>query len=375
MRSTPALTPFIIKVASRCNLNCTYCYVYNQADETWRDRPSLMALDTFDATVARIREHCEASGQRSVTLLFHGGEPTLVGVERFTSMCARARARLEDLADVQLVIQTNGTRLDGRWIEALIEHRVDIGVSLDGPPEINDGARVDHRGRGSHAAVARGLARLRDRGVPFGILSVVALGADPLPIHRHFLELGCASISYLLPAYTHDTIGDVRSRYGPTPCADFLIPIFDEWWSSESIGVNVREFHAIGRSIMGGASGLDSLGNPPLRFISIETDGSIQGLDKLRTCEHGMTDTALNVHDAPFRDLAVGNALHAQILAGMPLPTACGGCREQDTCGGGYLPHRYSRARGFDNPSVWCADLLKLFAHVRERMYVSAETT
>jgi sulfatase maturation enzyme AslB (radical SAM superfamily) len=47
----------------------------------------------------------------------------------------------------------------------------------------------------------------------------------------------------------------------------------------------------------------------------------------------------------------------------------------RDTCGGGYLPHRYSAARGFDNPSVWCADLLALFAHVRARMGVTTDET
>jgi uncharacterized protein len=43
----------------------------------------------------------------------------------------------------------------------------------------------------------------------------------------------------------------------------------------------------------------------------------------------------------------------------------CNACHERAICGGGYLPHRYSRTNGFDNPSIWCQDLLKLFAHVR----------
>ena len=72
----PALSPFIIKLASRCNLNCTYCYVYNKADTTWRGRPAHMSVETFQATIERMREHCLASGQRAVSVVFHGGEPT-----------------------------------------------------------------------------------------------------------------------------------------------------------------------------------------------------------------------------------------------------------------------------------------------------------
>ena len=58
------------------------------------------------------------------------------------------------------------------------------------------------------------------------------------------------------------------------------------------------------------------------------------------------------------------------IFEGKQIPHACQTCPERDTCGGGYLPHRYSRQRGFDNPSVWCADLLKLFGHIRLRMKI-----
>jgi uncharacterized protein len=371
----PALSPFIVKIASRCNLDCTYCYVYNQGDSSWRSRPAFMSEETFAAMVGRIREHCELSGQSSVSLVFHGGEPTLMRPARFAALCAFAREQLEDLVTVEFSIQTNGTRLDESWVQALIEHRVDVGISLDGPREVNDAARVDHRGRGSYDAVARGIARLREHDVPFGILSVVQLGADPLAIHRHFLELRPASIAYLLPSYTHDTVGPIRARYGPTPCADYLIPIFDEWWDKGTIDVTVREFRAMGKLIMGGNSELDSFGNPPLRFITVETDGSIHGLDKLRTCADGMTNTTLTVHDSRFADVATNNDLHAQIAAGMPLPTACRACPERDTCAGGYLPQRYSNEREFDNPSIWCADLLALFAHVRKRMGISASDT
>ena len=242
----------VVKIASRCNLNCSYCYVYNQADTSWRDRPAVMSKDTFSATIERVRRHVLLSGQETVTIAFHGGEPTLVGSPQFAWMCSAARERLGDVARVTLLIQTNGTRLDPAWLAVLREHEVHIGVSLDGPKEINDVERVDRRGRGSHDAVLRGITLLREAGMSFKILSVVQPGADPIRIHHHFLELGCKSISYLLPAVTHDTIGPIRAEHGPTPCADFLTPIFDDWWFNSSIDVSIREFWNLGRVIMGG---------------------------------------------------------------------------------------------------------------------------
>jgi uncharacterized protein len=365
----------IIKIASRCNLNCSYCYVYNQADSTWRTRPTVMSDETFAATVERIRRHCLASGQHQVVLTFHGGEPTLVGAARFGSMCALARKRLADLATVSLLIQTNGTRLDSHWLAVLREHEVEVGVSLDGPEEINDVFRVDRRGRGSHSAVLRGMGLLREAGIPFGILSVVQPGADPLLIHRHFMELGPRSISYLLPSETHETVGPIREQFGSTPCGDFLIPIFDQWWFRDSARVSIREFWNLGRVIMGGSSHLEMIGNPRLHFVTTETDGTIHGLDKLRSCEDGMSATALNVREADYSHIARVSPFHAGVMSGIPPAADCRACPELETCAGGHIPNRYSKARGFDNPSVWCADLLALFRHARMRLGISPEET
>ena len=371
-----ALRAVVLKVASRCNLNCSYCYVYSKGDSTWRLRPPLMADEVFETTLARIRQGCLASGQQSISLTFHGGEPCLVGVKRFDRWCRTARRELEGVAAVEFGIQTNGTLLDGAWAEVFSRYDVSVGISLDGPKATNDLARVDHAGRGSYDAVVRGIGALREADVPFGILSVIPLGADPIATHRHFLTLGPSTISYLLPDFTHETIAPIRARYGPTPCADFLMPIFDDWWFHGTLDVRISDFWNIGRVILGGTSEIDTIGNPPARYAFVEADGSIEGLDVLRVCGEGMAGTGLNVRDASFSDLARVSLLHRQTLfEGMPLPEGCRACPERDTCAGGYLPHRYSRARGFDNPSVWCADLLKVFALIRERLGVTVDET
>ncbi|HVG38600.1 MAG TPA: hypothetical protein VM870_04895 [Pyrinomonadaceae bacterium] len=104
-------------------------------------------------------------------------------------------------------------------------------------------------------------------------------------------------------------------------------------------------------------------------YLVVETDGSIEALDALRVCEDGIARSSLNVLRNGFDDLHLGLPLvHQLIHQGVPLPAACQICPEKDVCGGGYLPHRYARANGFDNPSVWCADILKLITHIRRRI-------
>ena len=46
----------------------------------------------------------------------------------------------------------------------------------------------------------------------------------------------------------------------------------------------------------------------------------------------------------------------------------CQACPAVEACGGGFVPHRWSAENGFANPSVYCADLYKLSAHVNHAL-------
>jgi uncharacterized protein len=371
-----SISQFILKVASRCNLNCAYCYVYNKADSTWKQRPPLMSDAIFEVTLERIRNHCLFTGQEYANIIFHGGEPCLIGADKFDEWCTQARNRLKGVAKPGFSIQTNGTLIDEAWAEVFGKHHVHIGISIDGPPPVHDLLRVDHLGRGSYNSVERGLRILQNAKIPWGILCVITLGADPLAVHRHFMDLGCKQLTYVLPHFTHDTIGPIRALHGPTPCADFLIPIFDEWWFNGTPDIHIGDLKNLARIVMGGSSQIETVGNVPPQYVFVESDGEIEGLDNLRACKDGISMMNLNALDAEFRDILHSRTMHGRaIFEGMPLSKTCRECPESDNCGGGYLPHRYSSVNGFDNPSVWCADLFKLFAHIRRRMGVTIEET
>ena len=365
------------KVASRCNLNCSYCYIYNKGDTTWKHRPAIMSDEVFEAALQRMRAHCNVTRQKLLLVGFHGGEPCLVGASRFDAWCRRAREVLHDIEDLPICIQTNGTLIDEAWAEVFQKNQVHVGVSVDGPKHVHDLLRIDHQGRGSYDDVARGIEILRDANIRFTCLCVIPLGADPLAVHRHFVTtLGCKQFTYLLPLFTHDTIGPIRELYGPTPCADFLIPIFDEWWFNDTTDISVGNFRNMIRLILGGRSEMETIGDTPPSYVFVQTNGEMEGMDTLRICRDGMSKMNLNVLDTGFEAILGADTIHrTSIFQGMPLPTGCRGCAERETCAGGFVPHRYSNSRGFDNPSVWCADLLKLFAHVRGRLEVTAEET
>src|SRR6202035_2167182 len=51
---------FIVKIHSRCDLACDYCYMYEMADQSWRDQPRRMSHEIAERTAMRIGEHARA---------------------------------------------------------------------------------------------------------------------------------------------------------------------------------------------------------------------------------------------------------------------------------------------------------------------------
>jgi uncharacterized protein len=195
---------------------------------------------------------------------------------------------------------------------------------------------------------------------------VINPGVSGVRVYRHFRTLGIRRMNFLFPDVSHDSKAHFYGEFGPTPVADYLVPVFDAWTDEDDPNVIVHVFWGLLRQLLGGQGESDMFGNPRMSYLVVETDGSIEALDALRVCESGMGQSGLNVLQNSLDDLRLGLPLvHQAVHDGIPLSAQCTACPERETCGGGYLPHRYARANGFDNPSVWCADILKLLEHMR----------
>lgn len=360
------ISSVILKIASRCNLNCSYCYVYNHEDRSYLGRPKFIPDDVFDAVLRRICEYCEARPGHTMSVVYHGGEPMLMPPGRFERLTARLRSEL-GVCLRRLSMQTNATLIDSRWADIFLRHDVSVGVSLDGPPEVHDAARVDHLDRGSYAATMRGVDALRRAGIAPEVLCVINPRCSGLEAYRHFRREGIDWMTFLLPDVSHDNKARFYDGLGHHPVADYLIPIFDEWYAEDDPRVYVGIFWDLLKRMLGGRGVSDCFGNPLMNYMVVETDGSIEALDALRVCDEGIARSGLNVLRNGFDELASAAPLMRRLYDdGVELSAQCRICSQQAVCGGGYLPHRYSRARGFDNPSVWCDDLKRFIGHMAE---------
>lgn len=360
----PRISGLVVKIAQRCNLNCTYCYMYHHADQSYRTRPVFMSEEVFRALVAKVAAYSRAHPQYIIGMTFHGGEPMMFDPKKLDRWLTEAGELLGDR--VKFGMQTNATMVTDEWLRVLARHRIQPGVSLDGPADVHDAARVDHGGRGSFDRAVEGLRRLADAGLDPGVLCVINPRCSGLSAYHKFRSLGFKRMNFLFPEVTHDTKPVLYGDLGPTPVADYLIPIFEEWWEEDDPEVRIRLFIEAIRMMFGATSQVDTLGGLQQDYLIVDTDGSIQGNDCLKICYEGAPETGLNILEHGFDDLHKGSPLVYQLVSrGLPLSDKCLACSERAVCGGSSVPQRYSKASGFLNPSVWCDDLFKLLSTIR----------
>ncbi|MDG4784472.1 FxsB family radical SAM/SPASM domain protein [Micromonospora sp. WMMD1102] len=362
----------LLKVHSRCNLACDYCYVYQHVDQTWRSRPKVMSRPVVEMAARRIAEHARRHELARITVIFHGGEPLLAGPDLLDHAARVLRATVPASTAVDLRIQTNGVLLDEAFLDMFAEHDIRVGVSLDGPAVANDRHRVFAGGQGSHRAVARALRRLhqeRHRHLYGGILCTVNLENDPIEVYRSLLAFHPPRLDFLLPHgnWTTPPPGR-RTDTTDAPYADWLVRIFDDWYATRPQRTGIRLFESIVDLLLGGRSGSEVVGLSPSDLITVETDGAIEQGDALKTTEEGMAATGLHVASASFDEAIEQPGISARQSGLAGLAPSCRSCLIVRVCGGGLYAHRYRAGNGFDNPSVYCPDLTRLILHIRARL-------
>ncbi|MEU6868662.1 radical SAM/SPASM protein FxsB, inactivated metallohydrolase extension form [Streptomyces sp. NPDC046876] len=359
---------FVVKVHSRCDLACDHCYVYEHADRSWRRRPPVLSEEVAERTAERIAEHARDHALPSVTVILHGGEPLLAGTARLRRLCAALARGIGPATVLDLRIHTNGVRLDEAFLDLFAEYGVKVGVSLDGDRAANDRHRRFADGRSSHPRVARALALLRqDRHRPLylGLLCTVDLENDPVAVLDALASFAPPRIDLLLPHATWDT-PPPRPGGAADAYARWLLRAFDHW-DARGRPVPVRLFDSLLSTLRGGPALTESLGLAPSDLVVIETDGTLEQADSLKTAYEGAAATGFDVRTHRFDEVAAHPGIRARQAGLAGLGPQCRSCPVVRSCGGGLYAHRFRSGGGFANPSVYCADLRALVDGVEAR--------
>lgn len=366
-------TAALLKIASRCNLNCDYCYVYKHVDQSWRNQPHFMSDATIKRFAERLDEYVSAHSVQEFSVTFHGGEPLLYGANRLAEATALIRSIVAPQCKLEFSLQTNGTLLSDDAIDELEAAFILVSLSVDGPERVNDLHRLNHSGSSTFAATMSAIDRLNSRtsGIFRGVISVIDPVVSPRELFEFFQPLDLPQLDLLLPDATHATPPFGRDT-DPQRYSQWLTAAF-ELWFREFSDIPIRWFDALLGSRLGIPSPTDAMGMGSVNLIVIDTDGSYTDHDVFKITQENGAALQRDLLTTSFHEVS-GHPhilLHARSLRLEGLASECQTCPVVDACGGGSVMHRWHPQRQLDAPSAYCGELFQVLGTATRLMRTS----
>jgi uncharacterized protein len=374
-----------------CNLDCAYCfysYKKNREDPSYNWTMDHEILEIF------VRDYIRSQPPGyPVQFVWQGGEPALLGLDFFAEAVELQSKYSGHDRTITNAFQTNATLIDEKWASFFGENKFLIGVSIDGPKEIHDHYRVDHRGEGSFDRVMEGVENLKQYNVDYNALvSITDISAkDPLSIYD-FLRADFEFIQFIPVLAKKDfkerasflnnneNSGVKRDENDSDPSTDwsvtpqgfgtFLNTVFDKWVKNDVGKVFVQLFDYTLANWLGYPVPLCVLNRTCGKALVMEHNGDIF------SCDHFVfPDFRLgNIKETPLADLARGPA---QRSFGRDkwerLPGVCRDCEYLRLCFGGCPKNRFSStADGDGGLNYLCEGYRAFFDHTEKAMRIMA---
>jgi uncharacterized protein len=338
-QSRAVLLTLVIKATEQCNASCVYCSVGSKNIKHTKMNDEILSL-LFD----RIGGYIARSADNEVLIIWHGGEPLLLGAEFFEKVYECESRVLKDKAmKVQHTIQTNLTLYREAFANPLRKLRVNgIGTSFEhienlrGIGEFTDSSLYDKK-------FFEGLRLLRKTDLFLGIIYVVtsaSLGkaVESLVYITNLVHNRKNAGVHLNTIYLEGEARKESARYlqiSPKEFGHFLGEAFAHWLRRRHAMPVVQPFSSIYDYLSSGNRSFccDEAGICSHTHLGIGPDGEIYqcgrsmdaGLLKLGN----LRDTEIaGIADHPVKQLI---AKRQEVLAS----SDCADCRFFDVCHGG----------------------------------------
>ena len=367
---------FVLKVAERCNIDCTYCYYLNSGNDSPFSRPAFMDEQVARGVVDFALKSQDTIEVGKIRIVLHGGEPLMLKKKRFRGLCNVLSELQRAGLDSEIAMTTNAMLVDEEWIDIFAEYQIGVGISLDGPQEYHDLERVDFRGRGTHSRVMFGVNALLKAAAQGqikqpGVLAVIDPRGKGDVVYDYLIrQLGFRNADFMMPFTIHDwnpKEEDVNA------VARFLIAAFWEWVKDDNPKIRIRTFNKYLNRILACESEKDR--NPDHIVVGVGSDGTIVNDDIMQVLGPDIFDRGLNVckssMDEYLAELQVGKVVGVAELA-----QDCKDCYMLDVCRPSTLPWdgaemRYKKETGFQNRLVHCSAIQDLVGEMQA--YVASQ--
>jgi uncharacterized protein len=345
-----------------CNMSCHYCYYLEKEQLYPKGEPFHMPDDLLEEYIV---QHIAASPGEVTSFSWHGGEPTILGIDYFRKIVALERKHAPTGRRIANGIQTNGILIDDDWCRFFAAEGFGVGLSLDGPQEMHDRYRVTRGQRSTHRLTMHAFKLLQRYRIPCDILCVVHNQnvQHPTRVYRFFKEIGAQYVGFLPvvePKPGAET--GVSSHTVPAEAyGTFLCTIFDEWIQHDVGRITVQIFEEASRPARGLDHSLcifrERCGDIPV----IEHNGDFYCCDHFVDEEHRLG----NIRQSSLVDLLESPAQRAFGKAKQDaLSRYCRQCEVLPQCNGGCPKDRFIRTpEGEPGLNYLCAGLKRFFVH------------
>jgi len=260
----------ILQSTGFCNMDCSYCYLPNRAN-------SRQTMDL--STVTEVARLIFTSGllKHELDIVWHAGEPLALNPAYY-----REAIRIIEEANptgiaVHYGVQTNGTLINDAWIDLFEEHKITVGISLDGPRDLHDRHRKYRSGSGTYDRVVAGVKNLQARNYPFHFIGVVTAQAlsRPADLLAHYWSFHPTALGLNIDEREaqnlHSSMGEDVST---ERFEQFIAELLHEASRQDSPSVVIRDFQRTMSSLISGAPE-DNDQVVPLRMLNVAYNGDI----------------------------------------------------------------------------------------------------
>jgi len=340
-------------IGSACNLRCRYCY-YLPVHVSGGVKMTTETLEQL------IRNVISCSAGPVVSFVWHGGEPTLAGLDFYRKAVELQKKYLPEGWEAWNNLQTNGFALNEDWAVFLKENHFDVGLSIDGTKANHDRYRRDASGNETYERIRNNVLLLKEHGIRPDLLCTVTSDAskDPVGIYEALKDLGTGWMQFI-PVVNRTDDGEILPEsVTPEQYGDFLCTIFNRWIYHDIGKVNVQLFIEMLNTLAGGKASLCWLQETCGKVPVIEADGGVY------SCDHFVRDKyRIGTVDQPISDLLSSDFQSSfQVMKSDSLTDKCRNCPYLELCNGGCPKDRFLvNEDGQEGQYYLCEGLRQLF--------------
>lgn len=354
----------IIKPTYNCNLRCRYCYLTNNL----KQHALLFDLDFAKHIIDQIKQVMQEKPRTRLTIIWHGGEPMLWGIDNYRAVFAYMEQVLDGY-EVQNSMQTNLSLVNDEWIDLFLQYNVRVGFSLDGTPDIHNQQRVGLHGEPTFERIINNYHLCKQRGMRIGCIVVGSkkhIGHIP-ELYRFMRNEG---ISFKFnPLFCSGEAQNNIDDYGITPdeYAQMAIELFDLWYYDQQSEITESNFVEIASNIATGKpSGCMFSSNCQDRFMAIAPTGDVMPCG--RFCDNELLHYSYgNLHNEPLSTI-ISHIKETETYrrAEYVAQSGCAQCRWFSICHGGCLHDGFLANGDFYHKTFLCSAYKKIFSHIEQ---------